>query len=59
MVQMDSRYPRYGFAVHKGYSTAFHTAALAEHGPCSEHRYSFINVRRLADGEPEQHAELG
>ncbi|WP_235892286.1 ribonuclease HII [Mycolicibacterium hodleri] len=47
MVQMDSQHPGYGFAVHKGYSTAFHTAALAERGPCSEHRYSFINVRRL------------
>ena len=53
MVQMDSRHPGYGFAEHKGYSTAFHTAALAERGPCSEHRYSFINVRRVgSDGRP-------
>jgi ribonuclease HII len=67
MVEMDSRYPGYGFALHKGYSTAFHTAALAERGPCSEHRFSFINVRRLRHdytgipfgGEAEQHAELG
>lgn len=58
MVQMDSRYPGYGFALHKGYSTAFHTAALAERGPCSEHRFSFINVRRLGVGAPEQHAEM-
>ena len=34
--------------MHKGYSTAAHTAALAELGPCAEHRYSFINVRRIA-----------
>jgi hypothetical protein len=34
--------------VHKGYSTAAHSAALNELGPCPEHRYSFINVRRLA-----------
>jgi ribonuclease HII len=67
MVEMDSRYPGYGFAYHKGYSTAFHTAALAERGPCSEHRFSFINVRRLGHddtgipfgGEAERHAELG
>jgi ribonuclease HII len=59
MVQLDSHHPAYGFAEHKGYSTPFHTAALAEHGPCSEHRYSFINVRRLAGGEAERHAELG
>jgi ribonuclease HII len=59
MVEMDARYPEYGFAVHKGYGTAFHTAALAEHGPCSEHRFSFINVRRLGRGEAERHAGLG
>ncbi len=59
MVQLDSHHPRYGFAEHKGYSTPFHTAALAAHGPCSEHRFSFINVRRLASGEAERHAELG
>lgn len=49
MVAMESDHPGYGFAVHKGYSTAMHTAALAELGPCAEHRYSFVNVRR-ADG---------
>lgn len=53
MVQMDTRHPGYGFAEHKGYSTAFHTAALAERGPCSEHRFSFINVRRVgSSGRP-------
>jgi ribonuclease HII len=48
MVTMDSEHPGYGFALHKGYSTAAHSAALAERGPCSQHRYSFINVRRVA-----------
>jgi ribonuclease HII len=48
MVAMGSDHPGYGFAVHKGYSTAAHSAALGELGPCSEHRRSFINVRRVA-----------
>ena len=48
MVAMDSEHPGYGFAEHKGYSTPGHGAALAERGPCSQHRYSFINVRRVA-----------
>jgi ribonuclease HII len=48
MVAMESDHPGYGFAVHKGYSTAAHSAALNELGPCSEHRHSFINVRRVA-----------
>jgi ribonuclease HII len=45
MVQMDSEYPGYGFADHKGYCTPAHGVALAELGPCGEHRHSFINVR--------------
>jgi len=48
MVAMEAEHPGYGFAVHKGYSTAAHSAALNELGPCPEHRYSFINVRRVA-----------
>lgn len=50
MVAMDADYPGYGFAEHKGYSTPAHGAALTELGPCAEHRYSFINVRRVAGG---------
>jgi len=50
MVAMESDHPGYGFAGHKGYSTAAHTAALAELGPCREHRFSFVNVRRLGVG---------
>jgi ribonuclease HII len=48
MVAMDADHPGYGFAEHKGYSTAAHSSALAELGPCAQHRYSFINVRRVA-----------
>ncbi|WP_240430987.1 ribonuclease HII [Mycobacterium kyogaense] len=52
MVAMDDEYPGYGFAEHKGYSTRAHSAALAALGPSAQHRYSFINVRRLVLGEP-------
>jgi ribonuclease HII len=45
MVEMDSRFPDYGFASHKGYCTADHQAALDQYGPCDEHRRSFVNVR--------------
>jgi ribonuclease HII len=44
MTELDSHYPQYGFAVHKGYSTAEHTAALREHGPSPVHRHSYKNV---------------
>jgi ribonuclease HII len=47
MIELDKHYPQYGFAKHKGYITAAHTAALAEYGPCAEHRRSFSNIAAL------------
>jgi len=47
MIELDKKYPQYGFAGHKGYITAAHTAALAEYGPCAEHRKSFSNIAAL------------
>ncbi|MGH3275692.1 MAG: ribonuclease HII [Streptosporangiaceae bacterium] len=44
MRDLHMDYPGYGFARHKGYSTPSHMAALARHGPCPEHRRSFVNV---------------
>ena len=49
MIELDKKYPQYGFAGHKGYITAAHTAALAEHGPCVEHRRSFSNIAALLE----------
>ncbi|MHB8461067.1 MAG: ribonuclease HII [Vulcanimicrobiaceae bacterium] len=43
---MDVEDPRYGYAVHKGYPTPGHLAALATHGPSPNHRMSFAPVRR-------------
>jgi ribonuclease HII len=54
MRELHRRYPDYGFARHKGYSTRSHMRALAAHGPCPEHRYSFVNVGGLASGGHEQ-----
>ncbi len=45
MCELDKTFSAYGFARHKGYSTPSHMRALAEHGPCPEHRTSFVNVR--------------
>lgn len=48
MVDLDSRYPGYGFASHKGYGTARHARAIEELGPSDIHRMSYANVRRAA-----------
>ena len=42
MIELDEKYPMYGFARNKGYGTAEHIAALKKYGPCPEHRRSFI-----------------
>lgn len=47
---LHQQYPDYGFARHKGYSTASHMAALAAHGPSPVHRRSFVNVSRFCSG---------
>ena len=47
MRDLDTEFPNYGFAKHKGYITKVHTEALQEHGPCIEHRRSFANIAAL------------
>lgn len=44
MTAMEAQYPGYGFAEHKGYSTAAHFAALDLLGPTPIHRRSFMPV---------------
>lgn len=42
MKELAPRFPQYAFDKHKGYGTAAHIAAIREHGPCAEHRPSFV-----------------
>ncbi len=44
-MQMDAKWPGYGFAANKGYGTRGHLNALSILGPCPEHRKSFAPVR--------------
>lgn len=44
---MDCDAPQFGFAGHKGYSTAAHLEALDRHGPCRHHREEFAPVAAL------------
>jgi ribonuclease HII len=45
MNHMDTLYPAYAFAAHKGYATPLHQRLLELHGPCPLHRRSFAPVR--------------
>ena len=48
MRELDQQHPVYGFAEHKGYVTPEHSEALQRHGPCPEHRFSYVNVAAVA-----------
>jgi ribonuclease HII len=60
MTDLHDELPEYDFATHKGYVTALHSRALAEHGPSRVHRRRFVNVRRAAgEAEPDVFELLG
>jgi len=46
MIGMETEYPGYGFAQHKGYPTRQHIQALQALGPCEIHRLSYAPVKR-------------
>ena len=48
MVQLDGKYPGYGFAQHKGYGTEEHRDAVLNLGRCAQHRGMFL--RKLLAG---------
>ena len=52
MISLAVQYPGYGFEKHVGYGTAQHRAALAELGPCPEHRLSFRPLQAYAPNQP-------
>lgn len=51
MRELDTHWPGYGFAQHKGYPTPAHCEALRRLGPCPHHRRSFAPVRAALEQE--------
>lgn len=49
-LELDRLYPEYGFAVHKGYPTPAHKAAVMQYGPCPCHRKSFLKFYYQSNG---------
>jgi ribonuclease HII len=57
MIEMDARYPGYGFASHKGYHAEIHVEALQALGPCEIHRRGWAPVKLAILGQlPSQDA---
>lgn len=47
LLLLDTQYPQYGFAQHKGYPTALHLERLLQYGITPEHRRSYGPVKKL------------
>jgi ribonuclease HII len=54
MVEMESRFPGYGFARHKGYGTGDHRDAVLRLGRCTEHREAFLRKLLAIRVDPAQ-----
>jgi len=50
MIEMDARYPGYGFAGHKGYRAQVHADGLLALGPCEIHRMAWGPVKLAVMG---------
>ena len=49
MRELDTQFPQYGFAQHKGYGTRKHLLALSKYGPIKGiHRHSFSPIRQFS-----------
>lgn len=51
MVELDKKYPEYGFKKHKGYPTRKHYDALNKYGIIEGYRKTYGPVKRILDGE--------
>ena len=49
MIELDSIYPGYGFAQHKGYSTKLHLTQLKKLGPSIIHRKAYGPVKAFSN----------
>lgn len=58
MEYLDSIYPQYGFARHKGYGTREHLEMINRFGICPIHRTSFEPVKTLVGGNSLNQQEL-
>jgi ribonuclease HII len=54
MVELDTHFPGYGFAQHKGYGTEDHREAVLKLGKCAQHREAFLRKLLAVRIDPAQ-----
>ena len=50
MIELDKKYPMYGYKLHKGYPTKKHLEALKQYGLIDGYRLSYGPVKEIIDG---------
>lgn len=51
MIELDKKYPEYGFKSHKGYPTRKHYDALNKYGLIDGYRLTYGPVKKILEGE--------
>ena len=51
MIELDKKYPEYGFKAHKGYPTRKHYDALNKYGLIEGYRLTYGPVKKILNGE--------
>ena len=51
MVELDKKYPQYGFAKHKGYPTKLHLEMIRKYGVLDNYRFSYKPVKDILERE--------
>ena len=59
MVELEAKFPGYGFGQHKGYGTEEHRDAVLRLGRCAEHRDAFLRKLLAVRIDPAQMEFLG
>ena len=59
MCELDTKFPGYGFAQHKGYGTEEHREAVLRLGRCVEHREMFLRKLLAVRVDPAQMEMFG
>jgi ribonuclease HII len=58
LIKMDADFPGYRFAQNKGYATEEHRKAIADMGPCDQHRCSFAPISEYYSLFPPDESEV-
>ena len=51
MIELDKKYPQYGFKNHKGYPTKKHLEAICTYGLIDGYRKTYGPIKKILEGK--------